>query len=71
MRLPLILLIVSAAAFLGGGALIGLPALGACLMVEALVTAGWALLHDDGADPIVAQVPSTVRQVLERYRDAA
>ena len=71
MRLPLILLVVSAAAFLGGGALIGIPALGACLIVEALATAAWALLHDDGVSPVVAQVPHTVRQVLERYRDAA
>ena len=68
MRLPLVLLIVSAAAFLGGGALIGVPALGACLIVEAIVTAAWALLHDDGVSPVVAQVPHSLQQVLERAR---
>ena len=70
MRLPLVLLIVSAMAFLGGGALIGIPALGGCLIFEALVTAAWALFHDDGVNPAAA-VPSTLRQVLERARRAA
>ena len=71
MRLPVVLLVVSAAAFLGGGALIGIPALGACLIVEAVVTATWALLHDDGTPPLAAVVPSTVQAVLERARRAA
>jgi hypothetical protein len=70
MRLPVVLLIVSAAAFLGGGALIGIPALGACLIFESLCTATWALLRDDGAPAVTHDLP-TLNQILDRVRRAA
>ena len=68
MRLPVVLLIVALAGILGGGALIGLPALGACLIFDSLCIGVYALFRDDGANPVVAEVPSTLHQVLERAR---
>jgi hypothetical protein len=72
-RTSLILLLVSLAGVLGGGALIGLPALGACLIFDSLCVGYWTIyLHDDGTGqrPQVRGAP-TLPQVLERYRDAA
>ena len=69
MRLSVVLLIVSLAGVLGGGALIGLPALGGCLIFDSLTVGAWALLRDDGARqaPAVHEVP-TLAQVLDRAR---
>jgi hypothetical protein len=69
MRLSVILLLAALAGVLGGGALIGLPALGACLVFDSLCVGAWALLRDDGARgaPGVHEVP-TLAQVLERAR---
>lgn len=69
MRLSVILLAVALAGVLGGGALIGVPALGACLIFDSLAVGAWALLRDDGtrAVPSVHEVP-TLSQVLERAR---
>lgn len=69
MRLSAVLLVVSLAGVLGGGALIGIPALGACLIFDSLAVGVWALLRDDGsrAVPSVHEVP-TLAQVLERAR---
>ena len=68
MRLSVILLLVALAGVLGGGALIGLPALGGCLIFDSLCVGLWALLRDDGrAAPSVHRVP-TVADVLERAR---
>jgi hypothetical protein len=67
--LSVVLLIVALAGVLGGGALIGLPALGGCLIFDSLAVGAWALLRDDGqrAAPSVHEVP-TLSQVLERAR---
>jgi hypothetical protein len=64
-----VLLIVALAGVLGGGALIGLPALGGCLIFDSLAVGVWALLRDDGQRgvPSVHEVP-TLSQVLERAR---
>ena len=69
MRLSLILLLLALAGVLGGGALIGVPALGGCLIFDSLAVGVWALLRDDGsrAAPGVHEVP-TLSQVLERAR---
>lgn len=69
MRLSVVLLVAALAGVLGGGALIGIPALGACLIFDSLCVGVWALLRDDGAQssPSVHEVP-TVAQVLERAR---
>ena len=69
MRLSIVLLLIALAGVLGGGALIGLPALGACLIFDSLCLGVWALLRDDGrsAAPQVHQVP-TLHDVLERAR---
>jgi hypothetical protein len=68
-RLSVVLLIAALAGVLGGGALIGLPALGACLIFDSLCVGAWALLRDDGqsARPSVHELP-TLAQVLERAR---
>jgi hypothetical protein len=68
-RLSVVLLIVALAGVLGGGALIGLPALGACLIFDSLCVGAWALLRDDGkpAVPQVHEVPA-LQSVLERAR---
>jgi hypothetical protein len=72
MRLSVVLLLLSLAGTLGGGALIGLPALGGCLIFDSLAVGAWALLRDDGQReaPSVHEVP-TLLQVLERARGAA
>lgn len=69
MRLSVVLLLLSLAGVLGGGALIGLPALGGCLIFDSLAVGAWALLRDDGRReaPSVHEVP-TLAQVLERAR---
>lgn len=74
MRMSIILLIVALAGVLGGGALIGLPALGGCLIFDSLCVGLWALNRDDGAGaaPSVHEVlpPAgrTLAQVLARAR---
>ena len=67
--MSVVLLILALAGVLGGGALIGLPALGACLIFDSLCVGLWALLREDGerAVPSVHEVP-TLQQVLERAR---
>ena len=69
MRLSVVLLLLSLTGVLAGGALIGLPALGACLIFDSLALGAWSLLRDDGrgARPSVHEVP-TLAQVLERAR---
>lgn len=72
MRLSIILLLVALAGILGGGALIGLPALGACLIFDSLCVGAWALARDDGVPaPSVRGVPSTLSQILERAARAS
>jgi hypothetical protein len=70
MRLSVVLLIAALAGVLGGGALIGIPALGACLIFDSLCVGAWALARDDGrpAAPQVHEVPRTLADVLERAR---
>lgn len=72
MRLSVVLLLVALAGVLGGGALIGVPALGACLIFDSLCVGLWALLRDDGVPvPVVRGLPSagkTLRQVLDEAR---
>lgn len=69
MRLSIVLLCCALAGVLGGGALIGVPALGACLIFDSLCVGAWALLRDDGTEaPQVHQVPATLHDVLERAR---
>ncbi len=74
MRSSLILLLCALAGILGGGALIGVPALGACLIFDSLAVGVWALVRDDGEPvPVVRGVPSagkTLRQVLDEARAA-
>ena len=71
MRLSVVLLIIALAGVLGGGALIGVPALGGCLIFDSLAVGLWALLRDDGeASPSVHEVPGTLHDVLERARRA-
>jgi hypothetical protein len=67
--LSVILLCCALAGILGGGALIGVPALGGCLIFDSLAVGAWALLRDDGqrSAPSVHEVP-TLAQVLERAR---
>lgn len=69
MRVSVVLLCCALAGVLGGGALIGIPALGACLIFDSLCVGAWALLRDDGdrARPSVHEVP-TLSQVLDRAR---
>lgn len=72
MRLSVLLLIIALAGVLGGGALIGVPALGGCLIFDSLCVGAWALLRDDGrGEPSVHQVPATLHDVLERARRAS
>lgn len=72
MRLSIVLLVFALAGVLGGGALIGMAALGGCLIFDSLCVGLWALLRDDGdrAKPSVHEVP-TLAQILERARGAA
>ena len=72
MRLSVVVLLLALAGVLGGGALIGLPALGGCLIFDSLCAGVWALLRDDGAGTVrsVHAVPS-VGDVLDRYRRAS
>ena len=69
MRLSLILLLCALAGILGGGALIGLPALGACLIFDSLAVGVFAWFRDDGAAAPQAlhQLP-TLAEILERAR---
>jgi len=68
-RLSIVLLIAALAGVLGGGALIGLPALGACLIFDSLCVGVWALARDDGTgQPEVHEVPRSLHEVLERAR---
>ena len=71
MRLSVVLLLTALAGVLGGGALIGVPALGGCLIFDSLCVGAWALLRDDGrgerAEP---QGAPTLHEVLERARRA-
>jgi len=69
MRLSLVLLVLALAGVLGGGALIGLPALGGCLIFDSLAVGAWALLRDDGSReaPSVHEVP-TLKQILDKAR---
>jgi len=77
MRLSVALLLLALAGVLGGGALIGLPALGGCLIFDSLCVGAWALLRDDGsaAQPLVTGIadgiPPELRKVIDRARGAA
>ncbi len=72
MRLSVVLLLLALAGVLGGGALIGLPALGGCLIFDSLCVGAWALLRDDGkaVRPGVHEVP-TLAQIFDRERARA
>ena len=70
--MSVVLLCCALAGVLGGGALIGLPALGGCLIFDSLAVGAWALFRDDGAaSPSVHEVPVTLHDVLERARRAS
>ena len=73
MRQSLIVLCCAAAGVLGGGALIGLWALGVCLIFVSLCAGVWALSRDDGtgAVPQVHHVPTTLQAVLDRAARAS
>ena len=68
MRLSVVLLFVALAGILGGGALIGLPGLGACLIFDSLCVGVYALLRD--SEPVAQAVPevTTLQSILERAR---
>lgn len=71
MRLGVVMLLCALAGVLGGGALIGLPALGACLIFDSLCVGVYGLLRDDGTEPAVyqaGQAGSTLHDILERAR---
>ena len=69
MRLSVVLLLCALAGILGGGALIGLPALGACLIFDSLLVGAYGLLtHDWGVR--APEVPS-VRTLEEFLREKA
>jgi len=69
MRRLVVLLCLALAGVLGGGALIGVWALGVCLIFDSLCVGVYVLFLDDGqrAQPQVHEVP-TLAQVLERAR---
>ena len=72
MRLSVVMLIVALAGVLGGGALIGLPALGACLIFDSLCVGAYAWFRDDGiVAPLALQKVPTVDEILQRARDIA
>lgn len=71
MRLSIVLLIIALAGVLGGGALIGLPALGACLIFDSLCVGIWALARDDGLPSPQVHAVSSLNDVLERARRSA
>lgn len=76
MRLSIVLLLCSLAGVLGGGALIGLPALGACLIFDSLCVGIWALNRDDGTGQpqvhdVAEGIPSDVAQFMAKVRRRA
>lgn len=58
MRSPVVLLLCALAGVLGGGALIGLPALGGCLIFDALAVGAWGVLHYDPAPAARGEEPA-------------
>lgn len=73
MRLSAVLLLAALAGILGGGALIGLPALGACLIFDSLLVGVYALARDDGQPAVasVREVRHSLNELFDRVRDAA
>jgi hypothetical protein len=69
-RLSVVLLLLALAGVLGGGALIGLPALGGCLIFDSLCVGLWALERDDGTGPAqrAQQAGTTLAHIFERAR---
>lgn len=67
--MSIVLLLAALAGILGGGALIGLPALGGCLIFDSLCVGAWALWRDDGVGPQQSahDVP-TLTQIFDRER---
>lgn len=70
MRLSVVLLLCALAGTLGGGALIGLPALGGCLIFDSLCVGVFAWARDIDA-PTVHEAGRSVQDVLDRFRGAA
>ena len=68
MRASVVMLLCALAGVLGGGALIGLPALGACLIFDSLALGVYALLHDDGQHAQPQPEVTTLHDILERAR---
>ena len=74
MRRQAVALVLALLGVLGGGALIGIAALGACLIFDSLVVGWWAVFgYDDGKPaPQVHQVPGqravSLADVLNRSR---
>lgn len=66
-RLPVVLLSCALAALLGGGALIGLWALGCCLIFAALVAAGFGFLLYDFPDKAAEPARVSAPVYLEDY----
>jgi hypothetical protein len=73
MRLSVVLLLCSLAGILGGGALLGLPALGACLIFDSVMVGLYGLITHDWRLPQPVPlhgVPQSVEQVFDRVRAA-
>lgn len=71
MRLsPVILLMCALAGVLGGGALIGLPALGGCLIFDSLCVGGYALFRDFAETRQPAAHPQPGRTLAEIFDKA-
>lgn len=72
MRSPVVLLACALAGMLGGGALIGVWALGLCLIADSIAVGVFALMHDwPERKPAVHVVPGqgmTVAEVFDRAR---
>lgn len=71
MRVSVTACALGALGALVGGWLVARWCLGLVLIAESACAAAWGLLRDDGTTaPAVAQMPSTLGQVLERARAA-
>jgi hypothetical protein len=71
MRLSVVLLLCSLAGILGGGALLGLPALGACLIFDSVMVGLYGLVTHDWQVTPARPEASTLEAIFERARRAA
>jgi hypothetical protein len=73
-RLSVVLLLCALAGILGGGALLGLPALGACLIFDSLLVGGYGLLTHDWSvppQPVTHEIGQTLEQIFARAEQAS